>query len=454
MSRIVNLNNLPKRGTRIDWIKSEGHEVDFIYDDYNGKIKIIKYIDNKNIIIKYKNKKIIIDPASLRYCSISKSILSLKKGNFQIEIGKIFKNNNRDLIIIDRKYKNNIKYYKYRCNNCGYENGWMNEQKIMNNTNCACCCKPPKIIIAGINDVNTTHPHLVKYLKNKEDAFKYSYSSNLKLKFICPDCKTEKTDTLNNITTNKFSCKKCSNSVSYPEKFIFNMLSQLNINFKCQLSKKTFNWCENIRYDFYFIYKNEKYIIEANGKQHYTGGFLPNYEDLKNINKNDKYKKELAIKNGIKPDNYIELNCSYSNLQFIKYNIYKSKLFKILDLDNIDWLICEEYANKNIYKDICDSFNNGNDVNQISKLFKYSKTSIRSILAKGTYLNWCNYNPPCRKKKVEVYKDNKLLFTFPSIKNLEENSLKLFGIKLAHSTISLILNNKRKNLYHEYSFVS
>ena len=52
-----------------------------------------------------------------------------------------------------------------------------------------------------------------------------------------------------------------------------NVLNYLNIDFKTQVSKNTFNWCKNYRYDFYFELNNEKYIIETHGGQHYEEGF-------------------------------------------------------------------------------------------------------------------------------------------------------------------------------------
>jgi len=113
------------------------------------------------------------------------------------------------------------------------------------------------------NTITTTHPHLIKYIKNKENVYKYSYSSHKDIPMICPDCGYEKEMNLNTLTCFGFSCR-CSDKKSYPEKFIFNLFEQLlNNDFQTQLSKKFFKWCSNYRYDFYI--DKIKCIIETHG---------------------------------------------------------------------------------------------------------------------------------------------------------------------------------------------
>ena len=63
----------------------------------------------------------------------------------------------------------------------------------------------------------------------------------------------------------KVKNKENSDGISYAEKFMINVLKQLKLDFKKQLSCSTFKWCKKYRYDFYFRYKNEYYIIETHG---------------------------------------------------------------------------------------------------------------------------------------------------------------------------------------------
>ena len=156
----------------------------------------------------------------------------------------------------------------------------------------------------------------------------------------------------------------CNDGISYVEKFMYNALKQLDIKFSTQLSKTVFKWCDKYRYDFYFEYNNKQYICEINGLQHYEESFKNvksnrNRRTLKEEQKNDKLKKELALKNDIKEDNYIVIDCRYSELEWIKEHILNSNLAKIFDLSNIDWLKCHEFACCTRVKEACDLWESG-----------------------------------------------------------------------------------------------
>ena len=85
---------------------------------------------------------------------------------------------------------------------------------------------------------------------------------------------------------------------------------------------------------------------------------------LKNQQENDKNKYELAINNGIKPSNYIVIDCRYSDLDFIKNNIINSRFNKIFDLSNIDWLKIGQDSEKSIVKEVCDYWCFHNEINK------------------------------------------------------------------------------------------
>ena len=123
----------------------------------------------------------------------------------------------------------------------------------------------------GINDIPTTTPWMIPYFQGGyEEAKKYTSNSHQKIRPICPDCGRvkDKEMTLNTIYRNESIGCICSDNISYCEKFIFNVLSQLNLDFKTQLTKTTFKWIGHKRYDFYFKVDNEEIIIETHGKQH------------------------------------------------------------------------------------------------------------------------------------------------------------------------------------------
>jgi len=249
------------------------------------------------------------------------------------------------------------------------------------------------------NTIIVTHPHLIKYLKNKEDAYKYSYGSSEDISMICPDCGHKKETNLNRLIKQGFSCPKCGDGISYPEKFMFNFLEQLlNNDFQAQLSKKDFKWCDKYRYDFYSSQFN--CIIETHGLYHYEGGFeriknaKNHIKSLKEVQENDDVKEILAKENNIK--NYIVLDCRYSTLDWIKNSIMNSELPKLLNFkeEDIDWNKCDILSCSSNIKIACEHWNNGiKNTYKIANLMKLDKSTIIRYLKKGVELEWCDYDP-------------------------------------------------------------
>lgn len=100
----------------------------------------------------------------------------------------------------------------------------------------------------------------------------------------------EKTIAISTIHQSKSIGCSCGYGISYPEKFFSKFLNQLKVNYRFQLGKDMFEWCENHRYDFYFELDNKKYIVEIHGRQHYKESGLR--ETLGEIQLNDYIKKK------------------------------------------------------------------------------------------------------------------------------------------------------------------
>ena len=476
------LDNLPKKirckKECIDWINSIGYNVRFIYDDIEGEIHILEYVSkgsHPRINVVYENKIHSIGINGFSKCEIGK-IIGKHTKEFKIEIGQVFKDDKRDLIIIDREYRKRIKndgtvlndkWYKYHCSKCGAELWIIESGLLRKKSGCGCCSG--RTVVKGINDIATIYPHLVKYFVNIEDAYIHTFGSGDKILMKCPNCGFEKELTISNLYYQGFSCQQCSDGVSYPEKVMYNLLKQLNMDFVTQYNKTNTKWCGKYRYDFYFKLNNEEYIIETHGLQHYeenTNFKMP----LKEVKENDKDKKELAIKNGIKPQNYIVVDCRYSDLNFIKNNILHSRLNEIFNLNNINWIKIGQDSEKSLVKEVCDYWHLHNEINNeglttkdLSIEFKLYRTTIIRYLKKGVKLNWCNYNPKeefikhnkklgkSYSKIVEVFKNGVSVGVFESVSKIEKLSNELFGVKLYGGSITEVCNKKRK-LYKGYYF--
>ena len=232
----------------------------------------------------------------------------------------------------------------------------------------------------------------------------------------------------------------------------------LDINFQTQLTKTTFGWCDKYKYDFYFEHDNEQYIIETHGGQHYqyNSSFSLSLEETQ---ENDRIKKELALVNGIKEENYIVIDCRYSNFDFVKQNILNSKLNKIFNLSEVNWKECEKTSNSNLVKEICEYWNNKKEYETTSKLikhFKLSNSTVNKYLKIGDSLGWCKYSPTeenkkcakrasqSRNKQIEVFKNGISVGVFNSARECSNQSEELFGIKLDYRGISAVCLGKRK----------
>lgn len=455
----------------IDWVRSVGSFVEFIYNDIAGTVEIIDYNSKEsNLTIKYNKNEYNIKASDLKRCKLYRILNKITK-DFKVEIGTNFKDDKRDITITDREYreknyikkdgsKNNCsqKWYKYKCNICGYKDGWIVESSLIGKqkSGCAVCCKASRIIIKDVNDVATTHPYLVKYFKNIEDAYNYSFGSSKRVWFKCPDCGFEKKLSISQISKDGFSCLKCSDGISYPNKFTFNLLEQLKIKFIPEYSP---NWIGQKRYDFYIPSMN--LIIEMDGGLgHGKGKHNKNkltVEELKTI---DDYKDEQAKLHGIE---VIRINCDYDSMknrfEHIKQNIISNeKINKSLDLTKIDWNKCNNFALSDLIKIACEIKKNNPNLTttEIGKIMGgYGRGTIRSWLKIGCEKGLCNYDTKIelnnKNNKMKEKKNGNPIIcintkdVFHSITNCAERSLNVFGVKLTSSCIIDVCKGKQRN---------
>lgn len=448
----------------INWKASIGLKVPFEYDNIKGFIKILYYnSENRNLKIIYEDNECVINCYDLIKGNIGK-VLKKRTNEFKIKINTRLNDEKRDLLITDREYRNktnqNFKWYKYTCNKCGWTEGWMEESNLLSKKyGCACCNN--KITVLGINTIWDTDRWMCSLGISEEDAKRYLPQSNKKIKVVCPDCGKTKNICISKVYLNKSVSCTCGDGFSYPEKIMYSMLKQLNIDFTSQLTKTTFDWCRNYRYDFYIPSLNM--IIELHGNQHYNGSIKFD-KSLQEIQENDKSKEILAKNNGIK--DYVIIDCRYSILEFIKNNIINSVLSNNFNLNQVNWELCDNFALKNIAKDICNYWNNlneGKTVLDVCMRYNYSRTTIIRYLKKGKNLGWCNYDSKeerikngsrigkSRRKQVEILRDNIVLGIFESATELERKSEELFGVRINNSYISKVCNGKITD-YKGYTF--
>lgn len=433
-------------------------EVEQAYAE-KGYELISEYKNARDILFVKDNKGFIYSSIWSNFNKETKPSKFHKSNPYTIQNIKLWINNNtKGYELLSTNYINATSDLKFKCpEGHEFKMSWNNFHR---GQRCPICSNHQ---VTLENCIAITDPWMMKYFKNKEDAYVHSYGSHDIIKVQCPNCGKEKEMIINNIYNRKGIACMCNNT-SYPEKIIISMLDQLNIKYTKEYKPL---WSNNKRYDFYL--ENYNCIIECHGGQHYNeNGFNTcGGRTLKEEERNDNLKKYLAEQNGF---TYIELDCRKSELEWIKQSILNSELSGIIDLNNVDWLICEEFAIKNKIEEVCNYWKEHNEINNeglttedIGKAFNLSRGIIIKFLNIGNNLKMCNYNGKEEmrkngnknsvhsKKPVEIFKDGESLGVFKSISELSKQSYVLFGVKLLSNSISQVCHNKMKQ-YKGYTF--
>jgi very-short-patch-repair endonuclease len=252
-------------------------------------------------------------------------------------------------------YINSTTNVEFKCLTCGTEHQLGNPRSLIYlDAGCAKCDGKRKLLV-GYNDFATTHPHFICMFKNKDDTKITTSGAGTKFDMVCPICGYEKKISPNHLVRRGFSCSKCGDGYSYPNRFMLNLLYQLKVKFD---SEKQFNWSNRRRYDFIY----EKYIIEMDGGYH-KGSKTLTGEEAKRI---DNLKDKLAIENGYE---VIRIECFTSEFNYIKNNVLNSKLANIFNFDEFDWIKLEkELITSNLVKIASELFNKYKGIKNLSEI--------------------------------------------------------------------------------------
>ena len=451
MNKLID-DNLIKAANKIIWSKNIGKNVKVLYND-KEYLFTIKSLDAnaQNIIVSYNGQDYITRRKSFKDGKIYKIISK----DFLFKTNETINNN----IILSQERINGSKYYQVKCAKCGYIRLIL-EYDLNKKHHCAVCTN--KIIIKGINDIATTHPHLIKYFKHKEDAYKYSYGSGQKVWLKCPDCGFEKYTTIFSMCKYQlFNCPRCSDGFSYPEKMMISILDDLNVNYipQYQIKDKSFSFKNRDYkpiYDIYFKNGNMKYLIEMDGGFHKKA-----YKDSKfsteDIRIIDKKKDILA-----KENNYImiRIDSQKSDFNYIMENIKNSILINIFDFSSIDEKSINSKIFSSLVKQVCNYYNVNTNLStrQIAEYYKLDRSTIVKYLKLGKELGWCDYtihnsyikNAKLREVKVICLNTQKVYNSIQSIVDdynyININSVgKCCSHKIKHAGY-ITKNNKKEKL--------
>lgn len=482
--RKIFLDKLPKykQGDKyyIDWIHSIGYKVSFIYEDVQGEVEILEYIKDKHpkLRIKYENNCFEIDIEVFKQCGLGRMLGKINP-DFRLNIGDRIIDDTRDLTIIDRKYVKskrgqNQKYYKYKCNKCGFDGNehwtvvnrkykkeyYISESGLLKHkSKCACCVN--QIVVKGINDISVTNPDIIPYFVNIEDVYSHCCNSKDKVSCKCLNCGNIKNISIVQLNrTMGIHCDMCSDGISYPNKFMYNLLKQLKIDFINEYSPQ---WANSRIYDFYI--PSKRLIIEMDGEFHERDNTM-NGQTKEQSKEIDNYKDIMAKEQGL---NVIRIKCYYKTIEtrfeYIRENVINA-LNSIFKLDEVNWNEINSISSESLIKKVCEYWNNRNEVEgtkELANVFGLSKPTIIHYLKCGTELGICNYgiqeinknrcerSAIARRSPIKIFKGDECIGVFLSVKDLENQSKKLFGVKLLQGSIRNVINEHRKS-YHGFTF--
>ena len=252
-------------------------------------------------------------------------------------------------------------------------------------------------VVKGKNDLWTTAPHIASLLLHSEHGYNLSIESQKKDYFVCPNCGRKIYRWVRTVTRYGLKCPTCSDGVSYPEKFVANLLKQLNIDY---VHDNPTEWSGSRRYDFYI--EKLSLIIETHGLQHYSDEriFYNRTDYSKRQRVNDVYKKNIALQNGVR--NYIELDCRYSEFDYIKNSILNSELASFFDLTLINWDKLMRDCLKSKVMEVCDMYNSGiKSTSKIAELSGLFVGTVTDYLKRCHEANLCDYVPnPLHKRAI------------------------------------------------------
>jgi hypothetical protein len=278
---------------------------------------------------------------------------------------------------------------------CDYGHEW--DASIISRGRNGCPICGNKKVLIGFNDIWTTNPEMAKLLLNPEDGYRHTQASGKKVDWKCLDCEyVTKNKPIFRMLEDLTICKSCSDGFKFPEKFMLNLLLQLQVEF---IRQKSFNWLKEKKYDFYIPSLNM--IIETHGGQHYKiqGYVSVGGRTLEEEQSNDRLKKIMAKKNGVV--NYIEVDCRKSTLKHIKKSILGTNLTYFFDLGKINWELIVKNAQNSKIVQACEFYSIHKyelTYAEMANILDIHLSTLKDYLVQGSQIGLCEYETNNKKR--------------------------------------------------------
>lgn len=324
-----------------------------------------------------------------RLCSYNKS----KKAYVDF-INKL--NENGDKLVSDYiEAKTKVRVHYGKCGHTHPKGEGVTPSSYKQCHGCGVCSG--SIVVKGVNDIATTHPQYIKYFVNIEDTYTHTRCSGDKVEMKCPICGTIKVMCISNLMFQGFSCLKCGDGISRPNKVMTLVVEALGLNYELEYVVEGYS---QYRYDIYLT--DYKQAMENDGGQHYA--YLDDKLKDKKIWNNktgmeihyiDLGKESVLMNEGL---GLIVIDCRESNIDYIKNSVENHPFFQQFDLSNIDWKEIDKQAQKSKKVEACLYWKEQKEINKdltpsiMAEIFKVDKTTIFNWLTWGNESGLCTYS--------------------------------------------------------------
>jgi len=331
------------------------------------------------------------------------------------------KNINPNIDIISESFDGSLSHLKCRCIIDGHEwsASWGNLQQ---GYGCPVCSGS---VVCDKNRLSLLRPDLVKYFGNPNDADNYTIRTHRKVELICPNCNTIKKMKINDLSSYGFGCKVCSDGISIPQKFVQNILKEVDVEFNAEYSPKLID-LGNRKYDIYI--PNINLIIEIHGEQHYK--YTGRGRSLEEEQRNDLEKYNIAVDNGYL---YEIIDCRKSDFDWLEEKCKNTLMKYIKDVHKVDFKLIYSSSMES-YKVLCwNKYNAGmKNTQDLSVEFDVCRSTIIKWLKQGNSIGYLYYN----------------------IEEVMSNNGKINGKLRGKSIIQLDLNGEFVNNYNSITEAS
>ena len=402
-----------------------------IIGEYNGLEQRIEYLCHRCNTVQNPIALSLVKGHGCKNCGALQSSKTQSKSNhtFQDEL-QHRRENEQDIYSDDEYINNHTDMWFY----CSKGHRWQAKPvSIYRGRGCPYCSN--RKVLVGYNDIATTSPDIFQFLANPEDGYKYTRWSNTRTDFRCTLCGHVQNRKIASVAYRGFKCEHCSNGISYPNKFGRAFFDQIPVTkYKAEYYPE---WGKPYIYDIYFELNGKKFIVEWDGGQH-SEDRNSFYRTLAEHQKIDKIKDRLAQENNV---HLIRIDCAKSDPDYIRNNIEKSELNALFDLSRIDWLLCDERAQKNLVKTVCDLWSSGlYSFGDLARKLHLGESTVRDYINRGVNLGWCDYDSKHwlddRRHPVHVTNiDNGKEYFFGSLGECATGSIDFCGHRIAEETI-------------------